>query len=605
MVRDEMKTTKNARYITSGSFREGLQMRGSDIDIMKVIRFIDVCEDTSIHFDYNRICFKMETKDTQPGFAQLRLMPCSFRPTIVDDCEEIGSQYFLSNSSFKQQFANSRFSTVHGPCLTDEDGFLDVVHCLLSKSWITPAKQWITRSNNAWPGYRVKQAIIKHGIIFVPVGVKGSSNEDLEWRISFSVGEKLLIYTFTHTQLLCYVLLKILLKDVIALDLDCNDVICSYFMKTVMFWVSEELSTSKWKAEKLISCFMTCFRRLIYCVKYSVCPHFFIPENNLFANKIKGHAQRLLLNKLNLFNSYGWQCIFFSDQISSFNELAFNISTMPSCLYIHSIREILCSTIAIADILPFTDTLILEKGIHRIMSITNSKIKHLFKFYISKLSSKCVELPPLDDISGNKSTYKKTSTYIRTLLLSTRHDAVCGWLLLASLFYRTKQYYTALYIVEYSLLKYSPEKFHKWTNFSYVHYELFNLHLFRKMPIVQMFRFLLCDEVIFNPNSMLIPDELKDEVKTGGTFIPSVMYALFLRFFCYYRLNDERQCWNFLQNLRLTIEEHFVKASHIWAGIYYNILGICYQLLGDIESARYAFMQSDVNFAHERLSLIS
>jgi hypothetical protein len=43
----------------------------------------------------------------------------------------------------------------------------------------------------------------------------GHSSDTQNWRFSFSVGEKLLIYSFTHVQLMCYALMKILLKDVI------------------------------------------------------------------------------------------------------------------------------------------------------------------------------------------------------------------------------------------------------------------------------------------------------------------------------------------------------------------------------------------------------
>lgn len=76
--------------------------------------------------------------------------------------------------------------------------------------WVTQAKQWITRPNNVWPGYDVKQAIIKHGLLFVPIGNNGSMEVDLvdqERRISFPVVEKLLMYTFTHV-MLCYVMLS-------------------------------------------------------------------------------------------------------------------------------------------------------------------------------------------------------------------------------------------------------------------------------------------------------------------------------------------------------------------------------------------------------------
>ncbi|XP_052075908.1 cyclic GMP-AMP synthase-like [Mytilus californianus] len=142
--------------------------------------------------------------------------------------------------------------------------------------------------------------------------------------MSFSVGEKFLINTFTHTQLLCYVLLKILLKNSINIDSGCKELLCSYHMKTVLFWVSEELPLSEWRPENLTSCFMRCLRRLIYFVEYSMCPHYFIPENNLFENKMNGQSREILLNKLYIFNSYGWQCIACSEN-SPLKGVSYNI----------------------------------------------------------------------------------------------------------------------------------------------------------------------------------------------------------------------------------------------------------------------------------------
>lgn len=150
-------------------------------------------------------------------------------------------------------------------------GILDIAICFHSKSWITQAQQWITRSNNSWPEYDVKQFIVPHGVLFVPKGVQGSTKEEYEWRISFSVGEKLLIYSFTHTQLLCYALMKILLKEVINTDLNCKELLCSYFLKTILFWICEELPITMWIPANLISNFMRCVKRLIYCVENSVC----------------------------------------------------------------------------------------------------------------------------------------------------------------------------------------------------------------------------------------------------------------------------------------------------------------------------------------------
>ncbi|XP_052076791.1 uncharacterized protein LOC127714797 [Mytilus californianus] len=356
-------------------------------------------------------------------------------------------------------------------------------------------------------------------------------------------------FSFTHTQLLCYALLKIVLKDVIALDVYCKELLCSYFMKTIMFWMSEELPLSIWKPENLISCFMRCFRRLIYYVEYSVCPHYIIPENNLFENKIKDHAQEMLFNKLICLNNYGWQCILKSDQISINNE--------PRCLHVYSVKHLLSPVIDAAANLLSKRKLRMEKAIHLVLSMKSSKIKYLYTHYISKYCLNGHNLLPFDDIYGNKSTYKQCKTYTCTLLLNTRHDAVSGWLLIASLFYRTKQHNKALVILRYSLFKCTTEKIYTDMNLSHVNFELFNLNVFRKMPIVQMEKLLLLNHVDFFPRSTLIPGELQMEVDRSNFCIPPVIYVHFLSVLCHWHLNNTKDCFDSLKDLQLTVRKEY------------------------------------------------
>ncbi|XP_052077129.1 uncharacterized protein LOC127715146 [Mytilus californianus] len=589
-VRDNLQSDKKHTIITSGSFGEGLEMLGSDLDVMVVIKFIDVREDIHIALNADNIHFTLETEDTHPGFTKLRLLHSNDQD-ILEDCEEIGNDFFYSNLLFKERFSKEGLLTYHGPSLTD--GFIDLVYCLHSKLWITPAKQWITRSNNnSWPSWDVKQTIVKHGVLFVPVGVKGSTEEELEWRDSFSVGEKLLIYSFTHTQLLCYSLMKIL-KDVIALDVDCKELLCSYFMKTVLFWICEELPLSIWRPENLISCFMACFSRLIYYVEYSVCPHYFIPENNLFENKIHGHAHKTLLNRLHILYSSGWQCILKSEQMPNFNALAFDIINESSCLHVKRVEKLLISVMFGADTLQKTFCFLLEKVIYKVLSSKSSRIKILYTYYLSKFCCKCDQLLPFKDNSGNKSLYEQDNTCISTLLLNTNHDTVSGWLLLASFFYRRKQYNTALNIVQYSLLKCSQEKLQQFLNLSDIHYDLFDLHFFRGMDLVQLWKCLLLDFVYFSKTSTLIPEEL---IQIGEEcIIPPVVYAHFLQFLCHFHLKNCSQYRDSFRNIQLAIymvKKNYVSVPCMVEGECYNIVGICFLLSGDKESARQAYIQS-------------
>ncbi|XP_071126849.1 uncharacterized protein [Mytilus edulis] len=608
-VRDNLQCADHWTIITSGSHGEGLVMRGSDLDLMHVCKIAEVCEDTQIDFKPNITYFTIEEEDTQTGFPQLCLRYHT-GPFVFKNCvEEIKGRFYLSNVTFKQQFINKIYPTIHGPCLSDKHGFFDFACCLRCKSWVTQSKQWIIRSNNSWPGNDVKESIIKHGVLFVPIGVKGSTKEELEWRISFSVGEKLLIYTFTHTQLQCYALMKILLKDVIAADVNCRDLLCSYFLKTLMFWVSEELPTSIWKPANLIFCFLRCFHRLLYCVKFSVCPHYFIPENNLFENKIKGRARDTLLNKLYILKSYGWQCIIFSDQIPSYHRLSTYINKEPSCLNVSILKKLFTFINYNADCFLNPD-IKLENRVHMVLPILSSKIKYLYLYYMSKFCSKSSHFPAYTNKFGNKSTYKQYNTCVSTLLQNTQHDAVSGWLMLASFFYGTKQYNLALDILKYSLSKCSPEKLNLAANCSSFKREVLNLNLFRNMPYDQLSKFMMVNLLDIPINSILIPTELMIEVEEN--LIPPVVYVHALRFLCHYHLMNTAGCCNSLRDLQLTIEKDYFIGHAYGKSVSYNILGITFQLLGDIESARKAFMQSiqirprsNQNSAFRRLSLIS
>ncbi|XP_071147126.1 cyclic GMP-AMP synthase-like receptor 2 [Mytilus edulis] len=261
-VRDNFSSSKSFTWITSGSFGEGLEMRGSDLDIMQLIKSIKVNADQQPDFGTSITYLSMDTDDVKPGFTQLRL-EYSRSQFILECCEEHNGKHYFSSALYKRSMLiGDKSNQIHGPCITDKTGVVDLAHTLHCRTWISSAVNWITRSSSSWPSHNVTQSILKHGVLFVPIGVHGSPKENLEWRVSFSVAEKLLINTFTHTQLMCYALLKLILKDVIANDSECKDLLCSYFLKTIIFWISEELLSSVWKPDNLITCFMRCFSRI-------------------------------------------------------------------------------------------------------------------------------------------------------------------------------------------------------------------------------------------------------------------------------------------------------------------------------------------------------
>ncbi|XP_052078032.1 uncharacterized protein LOC127715971 [Mytilus californianus] len=574
--------------ITSGSFGEGLQMLGSDLDIMAVLKYIEVHETIASNaFDPMKTHFALMTEDTKPGFAMLRLIS-SPHPPMRKSCEIFRRDNYLSNVLFKNFFSAGLI--IHGPCVSDKEGLFDFASCLHSKYWVTSALQWTMRSHNSWPDENTMQMIINHGVLFVPIGSKGSPHEELEWRMSFSVGEKFLIYTFNHTQLLCYALMKILLKDVINTDSRCTDLLCSYYMKTILFWISEEFEPSVWTPDNLIPCFMRCFRRLIYSVEYQVFPHYFIPENNLFENKIEGLGRSNLKDALRVLQSYGWRCITFSKQISYVSILSFSVPNDQSFFYYEDIDKFLNSKIVARVTCVNGELNNLSKAIYNITTYNSKKLKYLHVFFMSVVCNRRCQYVRLSGINCNKNQYKQYNTCLSYLLMSIHHDSVSGWLMLASFFYKTNQYKKSLIIIVYALSKCTLDTLYLFTVVSVRQNLLAKWHFEQKQGLMRSIKFVLADHVNC-VTSLFIPKELL--IDGGKQKIPPKVYAHFLSFLCHFRQNNERECRNSLKDLQSTIaKDYFIGQHSVFQPSTYYCLGTALQLMGDNVSAKQAFTET-------------
>ena len=424
---------------------------------------------------------------------------------------------------------------------------LDIAFKLHSRQWISIANECVTRSNCSWPSSDVKSQIIDHGALFVPIGSKGSKNEHIEWRISFSVGGKLLIYSFTHTQLLCYALMKILIKDVVSKDSRCKDLICSFYIKNIIFWVSEELPLSIWRPENLISCFLGCFRRLIYCLEYGICLHYFVPKINMFENKIEGHERQLLLGHLRALWSYRWRSVLLSEQLSTFTILRHHIYNNAE-VQAGYIKHILVSHTV--DITATFDIKSYKKATNFILR--SQRIKSYYRYFKSIICRDVVQYEPIVSVNRNKDNYKQYRRRLCYLTQNIHHDAVSGWLMMASFYYQMKQYNTALYITSYALSKCTPENVCCQVNLSDWQYDLIKTRTVQSLGITIILRLLRVSLVFFKTKSALIPEELELEVVNNGQYLPPVVYSHFLLFLCHLRLNNVNQCYTSLRDLQLT-----------------------------------------------------
>ncbi|VDI67245.1 Hypothetical predicted protein [Mytilus galloprovincialis] len=597
---DRVQSYKGMERITSGSFGEGLELQGSDVDIMRVIPNVEITESPHQHIH------DIDTDDIKPGFANLRHIKGDNEKRLLM-CRDVEGQLYLSSVLFKRQFLTNVSPIIHGPCITDRTGSFDYAYCLHAKSWIKDALPWISRSNKSWPTSTMKQNIVDHGVLFVPIGVEQSLRDELQWRISFSVGEKLLIYSFTQTQFLCYALMKILLRDVISQSAGCKDLLCSYHIKTTLFWISEELPTSVWKPENLIYCFMKCFKRIVYYVENSLCPHYFISENNLFENKIIGHDKKKLLDTLRALLDYDWRCLFFSDQISRTSMLTIkqygnthNLRT--SDLFVDDINKIVKSTVLFSN----HQTIRYVRNVNMVLSNRSKKIRSIFLYNMTRRCCDTGHSISIASSNGNKYNYKQFKQCLCFLLQSTHHDASSGWLMVACLFYKTNQYNNAFHVLSYSLKKCTTEKLLLGTALSPSQRELlFRVRIFRKLGIIRSLRFILLDDITFPINSRLIPDELQIDVDIFPYVIPPVTLINFLTFLCHYHLHNVINYQESLQDIHHTIEEEYFISDYMGKASSYNCLGICYLMAGQaFKRSKYLLPDVFYNPLFRRLSLM-
>ena len=311
-------------HLESGSRREGFRLEGSDVDIMFWPNDYRVIWDLiqSEHYDTaSKNLILADSSMSPPGFTLLESLTPTTYSEFPSACIRVNDRLYISSSLFRGTMQSNTYpnSIEHGPCESSEimGKEYDMAWCFACDIWPSSASSWIDRCRS-WPEKEVVNTIVRNGCHFVPIGnplgLQGYKNE--EWRISFSLAEQKLVYTMNHCQFLVYGLLKIFLKEVIDnLSEETNKLLCSYHMKTVVFWVIQGNAIPLWCPQNFLVGFWSCFKLLIKWVYEGVCPNFFIPQNNMFLSKVHGSAQRSLFLKLHHLYEQGLVCLLQSPSI--------------------------------------------------------------------------------------------------------------------------------------------------------------------------------------------------------------------------------------------------------------------------------------------------
>ena len=316
LVRGDLK-----RDHTFGSDIEGTQTQGmkSDIDMAFVNQQIEVfTKCSSSHGKRGFIVVQDET--TPPGLVKLQMIydnkplqeTCGAGGIATDKINTLlsNSGYHLlpddkgrivitAKPGFMLPFPNV---TKHGVAFKmDNKGDypdIDIVLALHSKVLPDCVTDCLMRKRNSDVfTASVVEACKSYGCLFVRKEHCQSIDSRLLWRISPSHQERHLMLKFNSVQHKCYVLLKLIKKDIINPALG-SDVLTSYHCKIAMLYLIDMTPSQFWRPDNLLFCLITALHCLLLWSMDSNCPNFFIPDENMFRWRISRHLLKRLSDEL-------------------------------------------------------------------------------------------------------------------------------------------------------------------------------------------------------------------------------------------------------------------------------------------------------------------
>ena len=178
---------------------------------------------------------------------------------------------------------------------------IDHVPAVKCPKWPRAAWEFTVRERpSGWPTHALVQQVVAQGCHVIPRGIFSSpqtafklqytmfsSANHMDWRLSFSVAERILAQNMNEVQVKCYLLFR-LLNEVVTKTFYCNRndedehfSLKTYHLKTTFFWVCEEIPYSEWNDDNLGVCFMQVLHKMILFLDDHCIPNYFIPTSNL------------------------------------------------------------------------------------------------------------------------------------------------------------------------------------------------------------------------------------------------------------------------------------------------------------------------------------
>ncbi|XP_056016735.1 uncharacterized protein LOC125677234 [Ostrea edulis] len=621
IVRNKVRTSNQNMMMASGSHREGFRMKGSDVDYMHWFNNQPVIWDLSQTQFYNvhrQSLILSVSSESPPGFTLLQLLTPRANNRVISALVTMNGRRYISSSKYREITCSdiNPNSTVHGPCGSGtRDGIeYDDAHCFVCDFWPPSASSWIDRCHT-WPQPQVVRDIVRSGCHFVAIGHKLGNHESNEWRISFSLSEQKLVYSMNHCQFLTYGLLKLFLKEVINYGLNkAEKLLCSYHMKTAVFWMIQQNTIPNWCPQNLLKCFWYCFKLILKWVYEGVCPNFFIPENNMFLSNIHGEAQSRLFLRLFGFYEKGLASLLHSPSLRSYiinvlynprlsictdeytlvseTELdkemfieIFQRNSIPSSDFYLTMKYL--NTVDQLTVSPLTQYQVL------MLQVLTAAILHDAAFRLQNMYSNTTE---------NKLMYIVDRMSCHMLKLTAKFGCISDRLYIAMYYYKTLRYTEALSVIEMTKVNLSqPYVMHNWTVDTERYTETVGGQSWStKLRHAVAWNITLNNRIIYI-NELMAEQMVSLQNLENVLLIPPLVVLHMLEFLCYRHI-DTMGAQTALNDLQVLIHHD----QGVYVGVYsrdisWQILGICQQISGNLQAALYSYQQSLGQYPHHKI----
>nr|XP_022307987.1 uncharacterized protein LOC111113988 [Crassostrea virginica] len=620
MVKRRVADNDDVIEMLSGSRREGFRLKGSDFDFMywpnNHLVIFDMSQ-SEYYYTENKTLILSDNSERPPGFTLLELLTPTTNRKVQSACVPMNDRLYISSSLYRQQTQIHLFpgSIGHGPCESGEVlGGIEyhIAYCFACDFWPPAASSWIDRCNS-WPDMEVVDDIVRNGCHFVPIGHPLGLHEHEEWRMSFSLAEHKLVHSMNHCQFLTYGLLKIFLKEVIDKQSEeTNKLLCSYHMKTIIFWVIQQNAVPLWCPQNLLVSFWVCFKLLLKWVYEGVCPNFFIPENNLFLSKVHGSAQRNLFLELQGLYEKGLACLLQSPSIKSYiTNVLYNPRLSICTNEDRMISEWDHDRELFFEIDAYTSPKNLDhciKYLHTIElmigePLTQYQVLTLQNITATILQSTAFTLHNMYTNTGlNKQMYIADRMSCLMLKLAAKFVFVSDMMYIAMFYCKTFRFREALYITEMIKVKLAqPGLMYK----KLVDPERYTEAVGGQSWSTKM-RQAVAHDIKLNNYTCYI-NELRPEQQFAIqnnreiSFIPLFVLLHFVEFLCYKHI-DTTLAQTALEELQVLVHHDTgLYVGRIFKDISWEILGICQQMTGNLQAALYSYQQSITQFPWHKI----